>query len=108
MSMPAVVLENTSASAQTNVPFTFGQVFKQGDLPAGSAVALIGPGGATLPCQVNVHNSHPDGSVRHASLSVVVPNMAESAAVLRPPVKSLRISRSCSMRAPSAKLTPTN
>lgn len=81
MSMPAVVLENTSASAQTNVPFTFGQVFKQGDLPAGSAVALIGPGGATLPCQVNVHNTHPDGSVRHASLSVVVPNMATSAAV---------------------------
>lgn len=81
MSMPAVVLENTSASAQTNVPFTFGQVFKQGDLPAGSAVALIGPGGAALPCQVNAHNSHPDGSVRHASLSAVVPNMAASAAV---------------------------
>lgn len=81
MTMPAVVLENTSASAQTNVPFTFGQVFKAGDLPAGSALALSGPGGVTLPCQLNVHNTHADGSVRHASVSVVVPNMAASAGV---------------------------
>lgn len=81
MTMPAVVLENTSAAAQTNVPFTFGQVFKAGDLPAGSAVALSGPGGVVLPCQLNVHNTYKDGSVRHASLSVVVPNLAASAVV---------------------------
>lgn len=81
MTMPAVVLENTSTSAQSNVPFTFGQVFKMGDLPAGSAVALSGPGGVSLPCQLNVHNTHKDGSVRHASLTVFVPNMAASAVV---------------------------
>lgn len=72
-----VSLENTSATtAQSNVPFTFGQVFAVGHLA--KSTSLIGrlANGTTLPLQVDVKATHPDGSVRHAIISGILPNVA--------------------------------
>ena len=60
--------------AQTNVPITFGQVFAQGAFPASSGLSGT-YNGVLLPLQVNVKASHPDGSVRHAIVSAVLPQI---------------------------------
>ncbi|MDX5360629.1 MAG: hypothetical protein LPL00_04585, partial [Alphaproteobacteria bacterium] len=54
---------------------TFGHVFAEGDLrPGDTIVARIG--GQELALQVNAKATHPDGSVRHAILSVELPEWA--------------------------------
>ena len=86
-------LVSKSTLSQTNVPLTFGQVFAPGAFP--STGGLIGVyGGAQLPLQVNIKARHPDGSVRHAIISTVVPQMlagqsaalALNAAAAPPPI----------------------
>ncbi len=54
----------TSAAAG-QVPFTFGQPIKQGDVPAGQFIAAAG----AVNFQANVVNAWPDGSARFAVLS---------------------------------------
>lgn len=76
----SITLENTGA-AQVSVPITFGQVFKQGDLPAGSAVELRAPDGAIVPCQFDVKATHGDGSIRHGALSAIIPALANASSV---------------------------
>ena len=72
-----VRLENTSATvAQSNVPFTFGQVFTPGHLAKGASLVGRLSNGTTLPLQIDVKATHPDGSVRHAVISAVVPTLA--------------------------------
>ena len=58
-------------TAGTGGVVTFGQVFAAGQVP-GSVEART-TAGAPLPTQVDVRRRHPDGSVRHAILSVDVP-----------------------------------
>ncbi|MBQ5950515.1 hypothetical protein KBW98_23805, partial [Massilia sp. ST3] len=71
-----VRLENTSATvAQNNVPVTFGQVFAVGHLAKGTALVGRLDDGSTLPLQVDVKATHPDGSVRHAVISAVLPTL---------------------------------
>lgn len=63
-----------AAVAQTNVPFTFGQVFAKGTFP--TSMSLLGlANGASIPLQVNVKATHADGSVRHAIISGVLPQL---------------------------------
>jgi predicted Rdx family selenoprotein len=58
------VLTNTVETTEPNTPFTFGQVFKQGQLcPQDTLVGL----------QMDVKATHPDGSVRHAIISGIAP-----------------------------------
>jgi hypothetical protein len=72
-----VRIENTSATvAQSNVPVTFGQVFAQGNLLATENLTGRLEDGTTVPLQVDVKATHPDGSVRHAIISAVVPSIA--------------------------------
>jgi len=71
-----VVVENTGAE-QSKVPLTFGQVFAPGDLPRGAALAGKLADGGTLPLQVDVKATHPDGSVRHAVISALLPRLAK-------------------------------
>ena len=73
-----VRLENGAAAAQTNVPFTFGQVFAAGNLAKGTALIGRFDNGESLPLQVDAKAFHPDGSVRHAVISGVVPSIAAS------------------------------
>ena len=70
-----VRIQNTSAAAQAALPVTFGQVFAVGDLqPADSLVGRF-ENGSTIPLQLDVKATHPDGSVRHAAVSGMVADM---------------------------------
>ncbi|HEX8612111.1 MAG TPA: hypothetical protein VF800_12560, partial [Telluria sp.] len=82
-----------STYPQNNVPLTFGQVFAPGAFPAtGGLVGVYA--GAQLPLQVNIKARHADGSVRHAIITAILPQMAAgqngtlalSAAAAPPPV----------------------
>lgn len=70
-----ITIESTSSAAQASVPFTFGQPFAQGDLAPGDGLAAVS-GGATILLQVDAKATWPDGSLRHAVLSGVVPRLA--------------------------------
>ena len=73
-----VRIQNTSAVAQVNLPVTFGQVFAAGDMqPTDSLVGRF-DNGTEIPLQLDVKATHPDGSVRHAVVSGIVPNMNAS------------------------------
>lgn len=61
----SVTIENIGGD-QTNVPVTFGQVFAPGDLPAGMDLK---------DAQLDVKATHPDGSVRHGIVSLIVPKL---------------------------------
>lgn len=72
-----VRLENANATvAQNNVPVTFGQVFAAGNLLATDVLTGRLEDGTSVPLQVDVKAKHPDGSVRHAIISAVVPSIA--------------------------------
>lgn len=61
-----------STQTQNNVPVTFGQVFKAGDVPAG-ATLTASLDGQPVTLQVDAKATNPDGSLRHAVLTVMVP-----------------------------------
>lgn len=71
-----VTLENVAVAAQSNLPFTFGQVFAAGHLAKGESLSGRLDTGETLQLQVDAKAFHPDGSVRHAVISGIVPNIA--------------------------------
>lgn len=74
-----LILESTSATAQTNVPFTVGHVFKSGDIAPGDFLVGKVDGEADVPLQFNIKATHPNGSVRHAMISGVLPSLAAGA-----------------------------
>jgi hypothetical protein len=69
-----VTVMTTSGSAQTNVPVTFGHVFKAGDVGA-NAVLGARAGATVVPLQVDKKTAHADGSVAHAVLTAVLPSL---------------------------------
>lgn len=72
-----VQVENIGKNvAQTNVPVTFGQVFAPGHLAKDATLTGRLENGQILPLQVDIKASHPDGSVRHAIISAIVPSLA--------------------------------
>ena len=71
-----VRVENTGRTGQQGAPLTFGQVFAQGDVGAGDTVRGQLDDGSTLPLQVEVKARHPDGSARHAIISLLAPALA--------------------------------
>lgn len=92
---------STSATAQTNVPVTFGHVFTPGHVP--STVSLGGKlaNGTVVPFQVDVKARHPDGSVRHAIISAKLPSLAAGATTQIGVVKN-------AMAPPTAMATTTS
>ena len=70
-----VVTPVADASAAGQV-LTFGQAFQPGDVAQSVGVA---DGETSLPTQVDVKRTHPDGSVRHAVISVELPALASGA-----------------------------
>ena len=61
--------------AQSNVPITFGQPFREGDIPAGYGVTLLN-GTSNVPTQFDIKATHKDGSVRHGIISAILPFLA--------------------------------
>lgn len=74
--LTTVQLEDTSGIEQVNVPVTFGQVFAAGAVAANATLAGKLNDGTLLPLQVDAKAFHPDGSLRHAVLSLVLPRLA--------------------------------
>ena len=62
--------------AQTNVPFTFGQIVAQGQMAPTEGLAARLPDGTLVRLQADVKATHADGSVRHVIVSGVLPNLA--------------------------------
>ncbi|MEO9079448.1 MAG: hypothetical protein ABI268_09060, partial [Rhodanobacter sp.] len=78
-----VVTNNVVSQAalpQNNVPVTFGQVFKAGDVPAGAKLTAS-LNGQPITLQVDTKATNPDGSLRHAVLTAMVPSLQGSASV---------------------------
>src|SRR5690348_6128740 len=63
-----------SQSSQENVPVSFGQVFKAGDVPKGKTVSAM-LDGRLVPLQVDVKATNPDGSLRHAVLTAMLTSL---------------------------------
>ncbi len=75
---PATLITNTVISqtthSQSDVPVSFGQIFKEGDVPRGATLeAVINGKPATL--QVDSKATNADGSLRHAVITVLVPSL---------------------------------
>ena len=70
----ALELQNNTGSAQKPGEVTFGHVFRQGDLDAGKHLTAV-IGGHEVPVQMDVKATHPDGSVRHALLTIDQPGL---------------------------------
>ncbi len=71
-----VQVQSTGNGTQSDVPVSFGQVFAVGDVPAGDSVTGKLADGSALPLQVDAKARHPDGSLRHAVISAVLPQLA--------------------------------
>ncbi len=70
-------VQNTGTTRIPEETVTFGQVFSPGDVPtAASVIGKLADNRTTIPLQMDVKASHPDGSVRHAVISTVVPAVA--------------------------------
>ncbi len=67
-----------AAQSQAQIPITFGQVFKDGDVPKGTTVTAT-LNGAPVTVQVDAKATNPDGSLRHAVLTALVPSLAANA-----------------------------
>lgn len=69
-----------STQTQVNVPVTFGQVFKNGDVPRNATVTAT-LNGKPVTLQVDAKATNPDGSLRHAVLTMMVPSLAGSSQI---------------------------
>ncbi|MFC5509827.1 hypothetical protein ACFPOU_01645 [Massilia jejuensis] len=85
-----VVVQGTGRADQSDVPLSFGQVFAPGDLPRGAGLAGKLADGTLLPLQLDVKASHPDGSVRHAVVSAILPRLGAGKELGLALVKSAR------------------
>ncbi|HET8555197.1 MAG TPA: hypothetical protein VFL78_10250 [Rhodanobacteraceae bacterium] len=90
-----------SKHAQTHVPVTFGQVFKAGDVPHGATLTAT-LDGHPVALQVDAKATHPDGSLRHAVLTVMVPSLPDDADL--PLVLSINAGSTKPQRSPSITL----
>lgn len=75
-----ITLQNTSGTAQSNAPVTFGHVFKPGDVANGVGITARTSGGTAIPVQVDVKARHGDGSLRHAVLTMNVASLGANGA----------------------------
>lgn len=74
----STVIESTVASAQPNVPVSFGQNFKPGEFIPASQSLYATVDGVDVPIQFDSVATRGDGSARFAVLSCVLPNLPAS------------------------------
>lgn len=75
LTLPDIKISSTAQTAQSNVPVSFGQVFAAGDVPAGSILQGQWANGSAAPLQVDAKATHADGSLRHAIITTVLPQL---------------------------------
>jgi hypothetical protein len=68
-------VESTGAGTQNAVPLTFGQAFVQGEIGTGESITGTLADGTPLGLQVDAKARHADGSLRHAVISTVLPQL---------------------------------
>lgn len=73
-----VTITDKTGSGLTNYPLQFGRPFIQGEIPNYPQVLIDGTPALT---QADVKNRYPDGSVKFAIISVVIPSVAASGSV---------------------------
>lgn len=74
----AVTAVNLSGEALHRIPVTFGEPFRAGDIPKGDTIVAYLDGTA-LPTQADIKARNPDGSARHAILTVLLPSLGGGA-----------------------------
>jgi hypothetical protein len=74
--MTSVEVANAANEVLKDVPVTFGQIFKRGDLPPDQGLAARGPDRKPLPLQWDAKAKHRDGSARHGVVTVRLPRLA--------------------------------
>jgi hypothetical protein len=77
-----ISINSTATTTQTDVPVTFGQVFRAGDLLVTEGLAGKLPDGTIIPLQFNVKATHSDGSVRHGIISAIIPKATTDAVAM--------------------------
>jgi hypothetical protein len=77
----SITVVNQSTAALTQVPVTFGEVFRDGDIPPGASLSASLADGTRLPLQVDAKTTHADGSLRNAVLSTRVPSLASGSTI---------------------------
>jgi hypothetical protein len=80
VSTPTVRAMNLGGTSLQQVPLTFGEPFRNGDIPQGDTIVAYSDG-QPLPTQADIKARNPDGSVRHAILTVELPSLSGGASV---------------------------
>lgn len=70
--------EDDGKQDQADVPVTFGQVFGVGEFKPGQQLQAKLADGSPLPVQTDIKAHHPDSSVRHAVVSLVLERLASA------------------------------
>ena len=71
-----VEINEISGQAQQNVPITFGQVFRKGDIPSGQTLGARLADGSEIPIQSIRKATHADGSLCHGIFSMILPTLS--------------------------------
>lgn len=95
-----VISQATQTTA--NVPITFGQVFKSGDVPREAMLAAT-VNGQPVTLQVDSKANNPDGSLRHAVLTVMVSSLPKKSDL--PLALSTQPAATATVQAASVSLT---
>jgi hypothetical protein len=66
---------NPAFVASTNVPFSFGHIFKKGDMKPDDHFVARFENGKTIPVQLDRKAFHADGSLRHGIISLIIPEL---------------------------------
>jgi hypothetical protein len=75
-----VKVMNTGGHRGRNVPVTFGQPFRPGDIPKSMTLGARLKNGKTVPIQLDKKAANPDGSLRHGVITLELPDLKAGAA----------------------------
>ena len=67
------IISETSMSDISNIPVTFGHVFKKGDIQPEHQLKVKSDNGSHIPVQLDKKAYYKDGSLRHGIISMIVP-----------------------------------
>jgi hypothetical protein len=72
-------MSNTSLTDISNIPITFGHVFKKGDINPEHRLKVTLDNGSQIPVQLDKKAYYNDGSLRHGIISMIIPSVPVNA-----------------------------